>query len=97
MRIRFVDQARDASGNDTGAVTAIPAGDERRAWAQDMCRKLLDDLYSTATVPGGARGAWVLPGVPAGGALRVRIGGTIRVAGPVPAGTVAFEVTTPLT
>ena len=39
VRIRFVDQARDAGGNDTGAVTVIPAGDERRAWAQDMCKK----------------------------------------------------------
>lgn len=37
VRIRFVDQARDATGADTGAVTAIPAGDERRAWATTMC------------------------------------------------------------
>ena len=58
--------------------------------------ELLDGLYRAATVPPGARGAWVLPGVPAGDARRVRIGGTIRVAGPVPAGTVAFEVTAPL-
>ena len=58
--------------------------------------ELLDGLYRAATVPPGARGAWVLPGVPAGEARRVRIGGTIRVAGPVPAGTVAFEVTAPL-
>ena len=40
MRIRFVDQARAADGTDTGAVTAIPAGDERRAWARDMCAKV---------------------------------------------------------
>ena len=58
---------------------------------------LLDGLYGAATVPAGARGAWVLPGVPADEAQRVRIGGTIRVAGPVPAGIVAFEVTAPLT
>ena len=36
VRIRFVNQARDAGGNDTGPVTVIPAGDERRAWAQDV-------------------------------------------------------------
>lgn len=39
VRIRFVDQARDRTGADTGAVTVIPAGDERRTWAQDMCTK----------------------------------------------------------
>ena len=39
VRIRFVAQARDRTGGDTGAVTAIPAGDERRTWAQDMCTK----------------------------------------------------------
>jgi hypothetical protein len=57
---------------------------------------LLDGLYAPATVPAGARGAWVLPGVPTGGAQSVRIGGTIRVAGPVPPAMVAFEATTEL-
>lgn len=37
VRIRFVSQARDASGRNTGSQTAIPASDERRAWAQGVC------------------------------------------------------------
>ena len=43
VRIRFLDQARVAAGAtagaDTGPQTVIPAGDERRAWAQGMCAK----------------------------------------------------------
>jgi hypothetical protein len=39
VRIRFLSQARDATGSDTGAATVIPAGDERRTWARDMCVK----------------------------------------------------------
>ena len=90
-------------GLDAGAVRlGVPDG----AWQPvppprmglvDGAGTLLDGLYGAATVPAGARGAWVLPGVPADEAQRVRIGGTIRVAGPVPAGMVAFEVTAPLT
>jgi hypothetical protein len=34
--------------------------------------------------------------VAAGDVRRVRVGGTTRVAGPVPPGRVAFEVTAPL-
>lgn len=37
VRIRFVSQARDANGRNTGPQTAIPASDERRAWAQGVC------------------------------------------------------------
>jgi hypothetical protein len=81
-------------GAPDGAWQAVPAP---RMGLVGADGELLDGLYRAATVPGGARGAWVLPGVPAGGAQRVRVGGTIRVAGPVPAGTVAFEVTAPLT
>ena len=48
VRIRFIQQARalsapDASGNqfpvDSGPITAIPAGDARRPFAQDICDK----------------------------------------------------------
>jgi hypothetical protein len=57
---------------------------------------LLDGLYTAATVPPGERGAWMLPGVPTDDAQRLRINGTIRVAGPVPPAMVAFETTAPL-
>jgi len=58
---------------------------------------LLDGLYTNAAVPTGERGAWVLPGVDADDAQRVRVSGTIRVAGPVPPAMVVFEATAPLT
>lgn len=54
---------------------------------------LLDGLYAPATVPPGARGAWVLPGAPVDGAGHVRAAGTIRVAGPVPPAAVGFTMT----
>lgn len=37
VRIRFVDQARTATGANTGARTVIPAADPRRAWARGIC------------------------------------------------------------
>jgi hypothetical protein len=37
VRIRFVDQARTATGADTGAKNVIPAADPRRVWAQNIC------------------------------------------------------------
>jgi hypothetical protein len=54
---------------------------------------LLDGLYAMASVPAGGRGAWVVPGAPMSGARRVRVAGTVRVVGPVPAAAVPFEVT----
>jgi hypothetical protein len=80
-----------------GAWQPVPAP---RMGLVDGDGTLLDGLYAPATVPPGVRGAWVLPGVTAGSvsevrAQQVRIGGTIRVAGPVPPATVAFEATAP--
>lgn len=37
VRIRFVDQARSATGANTGPRTVIPPPDPRRAWAQGVC------------------------------------------------------------
>ena len=76
-----------------GAWQPVPAP---RMGLVDGDGTLLDGLYAPATVPPGVRAAWVLPGVSGGDARQVRIGGTIRVAGPVPPATVAFEATTPL-
>ena len=99
----------DALGPEP-AVLALDAGAVRlgaanEAWQPvpaprmglvDAAGALLDGLYAAATVPAGGRGAWVLPGVPVGEAQRVRIGGTLRVAGPVPPAMIAFEATAPL-
>jgi hypothetical protein len=86
-------------GAADGAWRPVPAP---RMGLVDGTGTLLDGLYAAATVPAGGRGAWVLPGVTASGvhemrAQCVRIGGTIRVAGPVPPAMVAFEATAPLT
>ncbi|MGZ4602069.1 MAG: hypothetical protein ACXV0U_00560 [Kineosporiaceae bacterium] len=58
----------------------------------DAAGTLLDGLYQAATVPAGGLGAWVIPGGEARGAQRVVAAGTLRVAGPIPAADVAFEV-----
>lgn len=81
-------------GADDGAWQPVPAP---RMGLVDADGALLDGLYAAATVPAGGRGAWVLPGVPVGEAQRARIGGTIRVAGPVPPAAVEFEATAALT
>jgi hypothetical protein len=85
-------------GAPAGAWRSVPAP---RMGLVDGDGTLLDGLYAAATVPAGGRGAWVLPGVDADGvhevrAQCVRIGGTIRVVGPVPPAMVAFEATIPL-
>ena len=104
LTVDSIGPAPAVLGLDAGAVRLGAPGRRvaGRARAADGPGRTRTASCSTAsTAPrrcrGGARGAWVLPGVPAGEARRVRIGGTIRVAGPVPAGTVAFEVTAPLT
>ena len=87
----------DAGGVRLGADGAWQPVPAPRMGLVDADGTLLDGLYAAATVPAGGSGAWVLPGVAVGDAQRVRIGGTVRVAGPVPPAAVAFEATAALT
>jgi len=63
VKIRFFDQARTATGGNTGTRTVIPAADPRRAWAQGICTQAPTVWNGRARLVGQRRPATGLSGM----------------------------------